>query len=161
MGHDDRLWHPSLLSFIPPSCMVAPNREIVDINLSSYNSAMSNSMGVNAIPKDINMDEPRGRSPSSSLNAPREMLAHSDLSSISYMDRMEVQSNDSSQFNQTEQEHFQLSYPTSKGRVPNVQNKANDSNNMPLPHVENTDNNTVNIDQPHGFDLSSILYEEA
>ena len=82
------------LSFIPPSCMVMPNREIANINLSSYNSAMSNSMEVNAISEDINMDEPRGRSLLSSPNTSREMSAHSDLSSIPYVDRIEAQNND-------------------------------------------------------------------
>ena len=45
--------------------------------------------------------------------------------------------------------------------VPNVQNEANNSSNMPPPHVEDTNNNNVNMDQPHGFDSSSIPYEEA
>jgi len=141
--------------------MVMPNREIANINLSSYNSAMSNSMEVNAISEDINMDEPRGRSLLSSPNTSKGMSAHSDLSSIPYVDRIEAQNNDSSWFNQTEQEHFQLSYPTSKEGVPNVQNEANNSSNMPPPHVEDANNNNVNMDQPHGFDSSSIPYEEA
>jgi len=111
--------------------MVMPNREIANINLYSYNSAMSNSMEVNAISEDTNMGEPRGRSLLSSPNTSRGMLAHSDLSSIPYVDRMEAQNNDPSWFNQTEQEHFQLSYATPKEGVPNVQNEANNSSNTP------------------------------
>jgi len=111
-------------------------------------------MEVNAISEDINMDEPRGRSLSSSPNEHR-------LIQIPYVDRMEAQNNDPSWFNQTEQEYFQLSYATPKEGVPNVQNEANNSSNTPLPHVEDTNNNNVNMDQPHGFDSSFILCEEA
>jgi len=82
-------------------------------------------MEVNAISEDINMDEPRGRSLSSSPNEHR-------LIQIPYVDRMEAQNNDPSWFNQTEQEYFQLSYATPKEGVPNVQNEANNSSNTPL-----------------------------
>ena len=77
------------LSFIPPSCMVAPNRKIANINSSFHNSAMSHLIEVCAISEDVNMDVPRGRSILSSPNSSRELLAHSDLSSVPYVDRME------------------------------------------------------------------------
>jgi len=38
---------------IPPSCMVVPNREIANINLSSTFLAMSNSLRSNIISEDI------------------------------------------------------------------------------------------------------------
>jgi len=83
----------SLLSFIPPSHMVVPSREM-NINLSHYNSAMSNLMEVNPISEDINMDKPRSRSLSSSPNVSRGMSTHSDILSIPYVNRIEAQNND-------------------------------------------------------------------
>jgi len=66
----------------------------MNINLSSYNSTMSHSVEVNTISKDINIDELRGRFKSFNLNSSRESLVHLDISFISYMNRIEVQSND-------------------------------------------------------------------
>lgn len=86
----------SLLSFIPPSHMVVPSREIANINLSYYNSAMSNLMEVNPISEDINVDEPRGRSLSLSPNVSRGMSTHSDILSIPYVNRIEAQNNNPS-----------------------------------------------------------------
>jgi len=63
----------SLLSFIPLFCMVVPNREIANINLSYYNSVMFNSMKINVIFKDINMNELRGMFLSLNPNISREM----------------------------------------------------------------------------------------
>jgi len=76
--------------------MVVPNREIVDINSFTYNSAMSNSMEPNAISKNVNMDLLRGRSNLSSSNLSRESLAYSNLSSVPYVDRIEAQNNNPS-----------------------------------------------------------------
>ena len=96
--------------------MVAPNREIANKYIFSSQSAVSTSMKDNTTLEDVNMDEPRGRSTSSSPNASREPLAHSDLSSVLYVDRMEAQSEDPVWANQTEQELFQLSYaPVKRG----------------------------------------------
>ena len=84
----------SLLFFILLSCMVVPNKEIANINLSYHNSAIFNSMKVNAISKDINMDELRGIFLLLSPNISRGMSTHSDILFISYIDRMETQNND-------------------------------------------------------------------
>jgi len=73
--------------------MVAPNREIMNINFSSYNSAISHLVEVNTISKDININKLRGKFKLSNLNSFRESLVHLDISSISYMDRIEAQSN--------------------------------------------------------------------
>lgn len=83
-----------LLFFILLSCMVVPNKEIANINLSYHNSAIFNSMKVNAISKDINMDELRGIFLLLSPNISRGMSTHSDILFISYIDRMETQNND-------------------------------------------------------------------
>ena len=42
---------------------------------------------------NIDIDTPRGRSATSSTNSSRASLTHSNLSSISYVERMEAQSN--------------------------------------------------------------------
>ena len=51
-------------------------------------------MKVNAISKDINMDELRGIFLLLSPNISRETSTHSDILFISYIDRMETQNND-------------------------------------------------------------------
>ena len=73
--------------------MIAPNREIMNINLSSYNSSISHLVKVNTISKDININKLRGKFKLFNLNFFRESLVHSDISSISYMNRIEAQSN--------------------------------------------------------------------
>ena len=54
-----------LLSFIPPSCIVVPNREFANIKSSFHTLAMHHSLEVNAISEDVNIDKLRGRSKSS------------------------------------------------------------------------------------------------
>ena len=76
--------------------MVVPNREIVDINSFTYNSAMSNSMEPNTISKNVNIDLLRGRSNLSSSNLSIKSLAYSNLSSVLYVDIIEAQNNNSS-----------------------------------------------------------------
>jgi len=70
--------------------MVVPNREIVNKYIFSSQLAMPTLMKGNTTLEDINMDELRGRSKSLSLNVSRESLAHSNLFSIPYVDRIEV-----------------------------------------------------------------------
>jgi len=74
--------------------MVASNREIASKHIFSSPLAMSTSIKSNTASKDINIDESRERSMSSSLNTSKKSLAHSNLSFVLYMDRMEVQSKD-------------------------------------------------------------------
>jgi len=70
--------------------MVVPNREIVNKYIFSSQSAISTSIKGNTTLEDINMDELRERSKSLSLNASRESSAHSNLSFVPYMDRIEA-----------------------------------------------------------------------
>ena len=63
--------------------MVVSNREIENIKSFFYNSVMSHLIKVNAISKNINMDELKSRSKLSSQNSSRESLVHSDFSFIS------------------------------------------------------------------------------
>ena len=91
-----------LFSFILLSCIVVSNREITNINISFYNLAISNSIGVNTIFEEINIDELRDKFLSSSPNTSRGILSYLDFSFILYMNTIEVQSNDLFWFNQTE-----------------------------------------------------------
>ena len=83
-----------LLSFILLSYIVVSNREIMNIKLFFTFSAMSNSLGPNAISKDVYIDVLRGRSNMSSLNFSKESLAYSSISLVSYEDYMRAQNND-------------------------------------------------------------------
>ena len=153
--------HKSLLSLIPPSCMVAPNREIANTYISFNYSAMSNSVEVNAISEDVNMDEPRDRPLLLSPNISRGTSTHSDTLSIPYIDRMEAQSNDSSWFNQTKQEDFQLSYASHKEGIQSNQDKANGPNDLLPTHIKGDVYNINNLNQHHGLGASSILYSNS
>jgi len=93
-----------LLSFLPPFYIVVLNREIVYKYIFSSQSAMSTSKKDNTTSEDVNIDKLRERSKLLSLNTLRESLAHSDLSSVLYMDRIKAKSEDSIWANQTEQE---------------------------------------------------------
>ncbi|KAL9712158.1 hypothetical protein Ac2012v2_005235 [Leucoagaricus gongylophorus] len=115
--------------------MVAPNREIANINSFTIPSAMSNPADSKGVSEDIQMGAPRGRSAIASANSSRESSVLSKASSIEYSARMEAQSVDPNWANQTEDELFQLSYATSNIQVP--------ANNMPLPHVSNANSTCV------------------
>ena len=97
---------------------------------------MSNSVEVHNLSEDVNMDETRGRSMALSPISSRATSTHSNALSIPYIDRMEAQNNNSSWFNQTEQENFQLSYASLKGGNSDDQNRnqvsvvADPTNNM-------------------------------
>jgi len=94
--------------------MVAPNREIANINSFLNFSAMSNLVKANYVSEDINMDEPRGRSMIPNRVMSRAMLAHSDTPFIPYIERIEAQSSNLSWFNQTKQKNFQLLHVSPK-----------------------------------------------
>jgi len=52
----------SLLSLVPPSCMVAPNRELANTLFPFDTSTLFNPMVQNNINMDMDIDTPRGRS---------------------------------------------------------------------------------------------------
>ena len=72
----------------------------------------------------------------SSRNILRALLTHSDISSISYVERIEAQSNNIFWFNQTKQENFQLSYVSSNEGISLNQNKAYGPFFSPSTHVK-------------------------
>ena len=130
----------SLLSLIPPSCMVAPSSELANtlfpVNLNTHITPIT----LNNNQMDMEVDTLRGRSVSSSANGSRESSAHSSVSSIPYVERMEAQSNDPSWVEQVDElcasQGFLLSYTFPKERENNIQDKAMMTNNMPNPQGE-------------------------
>jgi len=70
--------------------MIVPNREIVNINIFSSSSAMSNSLESIAIPEDIQMNAVRGKSTIFSMNLSKEFFVLSKSSSIIYTTHMEA-----------------------------------------------------------------------
>jgi len=83
-----------LLSLVPSSCIVAPNREIVNSNISFSTLAMSNLLESKAVSENIQMGTPRGRATVSSMNLSRELSMLSKASSIEYLTCIEAQSTD-------------------------------------------------------------------
>jgi len=120
-GREGSPWS-SLLSLLPPSCVVAPERDLANIPFPFDIYNFSNPMVQNESSMDMDIDTPRGRSTSSSANSSRESSTHSNLSSIPYYERMEDQSNKLSwdeQVELNEKEEFTLSYATPKVRKTN------------------------------------------
>jgi len=121
--------------------MVASNRESANTYSFLFFSVMLYLVEVNNISKYINMDKLRGKSKSSSTNSSRESLTYSDISSVPYMDRIEVQSKNLFWANQIETEIFQLSYATLKKGVSDIQQKANIPKDMSTPCAESENTN--------------------
>ena len=71
--------------------MAAPNREIVNINLSFNLSAMFNLVKTNIFSENVNMDKPRRRFLLLSPNISKATLTYSDTLLIPYVDRIEAQ----------------------------------------------------------------------
>ena len=138
--------------------MVAPNREIANINSFTIPSTMSNPADSKGVSEDIQMGAPRGRSAIASANSSRESSVLSKASSIEYSARMEAQSVDPNWANQTEDKLFQLSYATPKGGESNIQVPANNIDSMPLPHVSNA--NSTCPQAPAISGVSSLPYAE-
>jgi len=87
----------SLLFLIPLSCIVVPNRKLANTLLFSSITNIALSLIIhNNMNIDINMDTLKDRSIYSSTDNSRELLVYSSLSSISYIEKIEVQSNNSS-----------------------------------------------------------------
>ena len=85
-----------LLSFLPPSCMVVPIRELVN-TLFSTSTTTIQSLQMACLPStmdmNIDIDIIRERSASSSRINSRESLIDSKASSMAYHERMEVINN--------------------------------------------------------------------
>jgi len=136
-----------LLSLVPPSCIVVPNRELVNTLFSFDISILSIPIAYNNKNIDIDIDTLRGRLVNVSTNGSRESLTYSNVPFISYMKRMEAQNNNSSWTNQVDKynglQGFSLSYTTSKIEDNNT-NKATELVNMPNSHEESINNTNKN-----------------
>ena len=83
-----------LLSLLPPSCMVVPNRESVN-TLFSFNFSLLSDPQVHYsnMAIDMEVDTPRGRSINSSTNNSRALSVYSNTSSIAYTERIQALNN--------------------------------------------------------------------
>ena len=77
-----------LLSPVPLSCMVTPNRELANTLFPESSNTLTTPTTYYSNNMDMEVDTPRGRSV-----VLRESSAHSSISSIPYIKRMEAQSN--------------------------------------------------------------------
>ena len=104
----------SPLSLLPPSSMVAPNRELANTQFPFDISSTSNPQAHLNKAMDIDIDTPRGRSANPSTNNSRESSTHSSVSSIAYADRVQALNNSPSWADQVKssesQEEITLSY---------------------------------------------------
>ena len=70
--------------------MVVPNKEIVNLNILSSSSAVSNPLESNTISKDVQMSGPRSRTTVPSTNSSRESSVLSKAFSIEYLTHIET-----------------------------------------------------------------------
>ena len=116
---------PSLLSLIPPSYIIVPNRELANKSLlnsstyaiSSLNTNLPTMEPLNNIGIDIfkgqnsnNYDDMRDRKPSRSPNSSRDASMVSSMFSIPYHKKMER--NNRMDINDSSNLSFELSYKT-------------------------------------------------
>ena len=146
-----------LLSLVLPSCMVAPIRELANIQLSIsiLNPILSNHQPVLNIDKNNNMTSIRRRTPVGLKNNSRDLSIISVISSKFYFEQMEDQNHNTSWFNQVEDKcnHLSLNTNVEKSNISNGSTSGNNSkdkqhasnkalalNNTCSPHVESIDN---------------------
>ena len=138
-----------------------PNRELANIFFPFDISILSNPMTNNNIIMNIDMDNPRGKIVNASANSSRKSSTHSSVSSI---ERMEAQNNNSSWADQVNEfnklQGFSLSYASPKIGDDNTNNKATRPANMLNPHEEDIININMNMCFSQELDSSSIPYEK-
>jgi len=144
--------------------MIVPTRELVNtLFLSTTKDSKFDLIVLDNYNIDMDIDTSRERTPSSSTNSSRVSLTHSNASSISYHERMTIQSKNLSWSEQVENEEeiFSLSYTTlkvgeetlankaidnsPKDRVNYVNNEAPALNNMFNPQGKNKTSNNTNM----------------
>ena len=121
-----------LLSLLPPSCMVAPNRGLVNTQFSFDISSTSNSQAhLNTLnmENDIEMGPPRGRSHINLSNSSRDSSIISTTSFKLYYKHIEIQNNNPSWFNQIEDEYNACSLDTNIGKS-NISSSSVSGNNL-------------------------------
>lgn len=91
--------------------MIVSNRKLANTLFSSVTSIASSSIIHNNMNININMDTLRDRSIHSSTDNSRELSAYLSISSVSYIEKIEAQSNNPSWANQfNESQRFSLFY---------------------------------------------------
>ena len=155
---------PLLLSLVPPSCIVASNRDLANTLCPFSSKLFISTITFNHNNMDIEIDIPREMSVSNSANVSRKSLVYSSVSFIPYVNKMEVQNNDSFWADQVEQfnrsHDLLLSYTTSKAREVNTNNKVTSLNNMLNPQDKGVAYCDLNIYVPQDIKTSSIPYED-
>ena len=144
----------SLLSLVPPSCIVAPIRELVNkyLSTSAFNSTP---LQMTRIPANEAMDvnnynDIRGRTTSSSKVSLRVALVTSNASSISYHERMEINNNLSDEEFRDPIDSSQLSYKGNNEEGNPVSEVTDNSLTRNLQHVRNKALALKNIPKPQG-----------
>ena len=130
-----------LLSLLPPSCMVVPSSELVNIVYISSPNPQIPQHHVTDSTMDINVEDTRGYSLSSSQNSSRESFTHSNASSMNYVEKLQAQVNKPSWAKQVDIESpdsLILSYATTKEEETVSANQAPASTPMHTPHAADT-----------------------
>ena len=148
-----------LLSFLPLSYIVAPNREIANKNLLIISSAMSSSKIINNDSEDINMGPPRERSNKSSINSSRESSTDSKSSDNEYAYRMKIQSSNPNWANQADAEIFHIPLSSQARKESNNQVQVNLNFDGPTIYVDLTNALCPSQDVNRLF-LPALSYEE-
>jgi len=159
-----------LLSLVPLSYIVVPNRELVNTPFSfNINNPKKSSTGI-AINMEVNI--PRDCSVSPSTNIFRALLTHSYMSFMEYVEHVKAVTNNTTWADQVELSESQgpaLFYTFLK--IENIEsaNQANANESISIPYSMISDNtcipqdvelqsNTVNMYKPQGLKASTILY---
>ena len=142
-----------LLSLIPPSCMVAPIRELANIQFST--SALNSKPLLMAnLPSEMDMDVDcniiRGRSTSSSKASSRNSSVTSNVSSIPYYERMEINNNLPDEDLRDPIDSSQLSYKDDVGEGNSVRKAADNGPTKDSQRVQNEASALKNTPKPRG-----------
>ena len=143
-----------LLSFLPPSHMVVPERILVNTNISIQPNLQEPSRNMAT---GMKVDTPRGQSTTSSTNSSRATSVHSDVFSTACAECIQALANNPTWADQIEiskSEEPALFYVTPKVGETNTANEATAIENIPEPYGMVTNN----MCEPQSLEPSTILY---
>ena len=147
-----------LLSFIPPSCMVAPIRESTNLNSVTY-STMASSSEIKGS-EDCEISSVQGRSPLSSAISSRESSSGSKASSIEYSTHVERTNNvDTNWADQMDSEIFHIPLSSQRERESIPQAQAALNSNSPSTCVDLI-SNTEQKQAINNLSSPALSYEE-